>query len=293
MKTDTIFYRIFVTCPTIFFELIDMAPGAADNYHFDSIEVKDFSFRLDGVFIPKEEVPDVPFYFTEVQFQPDEKFYARFFAEIFTYLHKTERVNNWRGVVIYPRRSVESKDVARYRELVHSERVRRIYLDELNPEITSVGLSMVKLIIEPEGTAVPKAQELIKQTRVTEPDTVTQKDLIELIEAIIIYKFKTKSREEIETMLGLGDLRQTRVYQEAKLEGKLEGQLEGKLEGKLEGQLGSVPYMLSLGATVEQIAQALGLDLEMVKQAASQNPSHNSQSQKTRTKTSRSKGKKR
>lgn len=53
-------------------------------------------------------------------------------------------------------------------------------------------------------------------------------------------------------MLGLSDLKQTRVYQEAKLEGKLEGKLE------------AVSFMLSLGGTVEQIAEALELDANLV-----------------------------
>ncbi len=57
-------------------------------------------------------------------------------------------------------------------------------------------------------------------------------------------------------MLGLSDLKQTRVYQEAKLEGKLEGKLE------------AVPFMLSLGGTVEQIAEALGLDVSLVRLVA-------------------------
>jgi predicted transposase/invertase (TIGR01784 family) len=85
-------------------------------------------------------------------------------------------------------------------------------------------------------------------------DAITQRELIQLVETIIVYKFPQKSREEIEQMLGLSDLKQTRVYQEA-----LE---EGKLEGKLE----TVPFMLRLGTTVEQIAQALGLDVEQVRQ---------------------------
>ncbi|MBP5974020.1 Rpn family recombination-promoting nuclease/putative transposase [Brasilonema sp. CT11] len=57
-------------------------------------------------------------------------------------------------------------------------------------------------------------------------------------------------------MLGLSELKQTKVYQEAKQEGKAEGKLEGKLE--------AIPFMLNLGATVEQIAEALGLDVELV-----------------------------
>ncbi|BAZ32813.1 hypothetical protein NIES4074_53200 [Cylindrospermum sp. NIES-4074] len=65
-------------------------------------------------------------------------------------------------------------------------------------------------------------------------------------------------------MLGLNELKQTRVYQEALIEGKTEGKIEGKIEGKLE----AVPFMLNLGATVEQIAEVLGLDVEQVRQVA-------------------------
>ena len=64
------------------------------------------------------------------------------------------------------------------------------------------------------------------------------------------------SWEEIEAMFELSDLKQTKVYQEAKLEGKLEGKLQ------------SVPGLLALGLTVEQIAQALGLSVQQVRQAA-------------------------
>jgi len=76
-----------------------------------------------------------------------------------------------------------------------------------------------------------------------------------LIETIIVYKFTKKSRKEIEAMLGLGDIRQSLVYQEALEEGKLE----------------TVPFMLKLGATVEQIAEALGLKVEDVRKAAQEN----------------------
>ena len=59
-------------------------------------------------------------------------------------------------------------------------------------------------------------------------------------------------RQEIEEMLGLSELKQTRVYQEAKEEGKLE----------------AVPKLLQFGLSVEQVAEALGLEVEQVKQAA-------------------------
>ncbi len=68
-------------------------------------------------------------------------------------------------------------------------------------------------------------------------------------------------------MFGLSDLKQTRVYQEALEEGKLEGKLEAKLEGKQEAKLEAIPKLLALSLTVEQIAQALDLDVIQVQQA--------------------------
>ena len=266
MKTDTIFYRLFQSFPSIFFELINQPPEEANAYQFSSVEVKQLAFRIDGVFLPVSNAPSPPIYFVEVQFQPDKKFYSRFFTEIFLYLDKTELTNNWRGAVVYPTRSVDTGETERYIELLTSQRIRRIYLDELGsiPE-PSIGIETLKLVIEPEESAGTKARKLIDQAREKIADEVAKRELLQLIETIIVYKFPQKSREEIEQMLGLSELKQTRVYQEALEEGKLEGRLEGKLEGKLE----SVPRLLALGLSVEQIAEALGLDVERVRQAAS------------------------
>lgn len=57
-------------------------------------------------------------------------------------------------------------------------------------------------------------------------------------------------------MFSLNDLKQTRVYQEA-----LE---EGRQEAKLE----LVPFLISLGISLEEIAVRLGLELEQVQQAS-------------------------
>ena len=262
MKTDPIFYQIFLEFPGLFFELINQSPELAKVYQFSSVEVKQLSFRLDGVFLPKPEVNE-PIYFVEVQFQVDPNFYSRFFSEIFLYLDQTQLKNDWRGVVIYPNKSVESYQTGRYQELLNLPRVRRIYLDEFDVTESSIGLETIKLVVESEETAVTKAKVLIGQVTEEMTDATQQRDMIQLIETIIVYKFTKKSRKEIEAMLGLGDLRQTRVYQEA-----LE---EGKLEGELKGMLKTVPLMFKLGATAEQIAEALGLKVEDVRKAAQEN----------------------
>ncbi|MFB2836619.1 hypothetical protein [Floridanema evergladense] len=63
-------------------------------------------------------------------------------------------------------------------------------------------------------------------------------------------------------MFSLSELKQTRFYQEAFQEGFQQGLQEGKLA--------TVPRLLELELTVEQIAQALDLDVEQVKKAAEQ-----------------------
>ncbi len=197
--------------------------------------------------------PSSPIYFVEVQFQPDKKLYSRLFTEIFLYLDKTELTNNWRGVVVYPSRNIDVGETQRYIELLTSGRITRIYLDQLDSTPSpSIAIGTVKLVVEPESSAVTKAKELINLAKQQIASEITQREFLELIETIIVYKFPQKSREEIEQMFGFSELKQTKVYQEAKQEGKLE----------------AVPLMLNLGATVEQIAEALELDVELVRLVA-------------------------
>ncbi len=59
-------------------------------------------------------------------------------------------------------------------------------------------------------------------------------------------------------MFGLSELKQTRFYQEAFQEGIEQGELKGKLK--------AVPAMLATGLTVEQVAEALDLSSEEVRQ---------------------------
>ena len=65
-------------------------------------------------------------------------------------------------------------------------------------------------------------------------------------------------------MFGLDELKQTRYFREVAQEVAQQAKLEGKLECKLE----TVPRLLQLGLSVEQIATALELDVELVEQAA-------------------------
>ncbi len=165
MKTDSIFYLLFQDFPNIFFELIGNSPEEVNAYHFSSVEVKQTSFRIDGVFLPIQTTEN-PIYFIEVQFQADGEIYSRLFAEICLYLRQNKPRNDWNAVVLYPTRNVDIGNIKHYREFFTSQRVRRIYLDELG-ELKSlpIGIATIKLIIAAEETAIAQGRELINRTK--------------------------------------------------------------------------------------------------------------------------------
>lgn len=265
MQTDKIFYSLFQTFPSIFSALIGDTTVNINAYQFVSIELKETAFRIDGVFIPTSETTNQPLYFVEVQFQLDPTFYRRLFAEIFLYLRQNESVNFWRAVVIYSQRSLDPQDQQPYQLLLNSSQVQCIYLDELDSAQNSLQVAIVKLIIEREETAVDKGRELILQARQQLADETTTKQIVELIETILLYKFTRLSREELAEMLGIDDeFKKTRMYQSIKEDGLEEGRQEGRQEAKLE----AIPRLLALGLTVEQVAVALDLTVAQVQQAA-------------------------
>ncbi|HEY9802682.1 MAG TPA: Rpn family recombination-promoting nuclease/putative transposase [Leptolyngbyaceae cyanobacterium] len=256
MKTDSIFYRLFQEFPDIFFELIGDSPDLASIYQVSSVEVKQTSFRIDGVFVPTVD-EEQPIYFVEVQFQADERIYSRIFAEICLYLRQNEPSNDWGAVILYPSRNVDTGDIKHYREFFISQRVKRIYLDELTDATElPIGLATVKLIVASEDTTIIQARELIERTRLEINSAAKQQELLQFIETILLYKLPTISREELEEMFSLSDLRNTRYFQDV------------FQEGERSGKLKAVPAMLAAGLTIEQVAQALDLTVEDVQQAA-------------------------
>lgn len=268
MKTDSIFYRLFQELPGIFFELIGNPPQTAEDYKFSSIEIKQTTFRIDGVFLPTQGQEN-PIYFVEVQFQTDAEIYSRLISEICLYLRQNKPKNSWRGVVIYPNRSLDIADINNYSEFFTSNRVTRIYLNELGETASlPVGIATMKLVVDEEETAITSARQLIERTQQEINIEPQRRQLLELIETILVYKFPTMSREEIEGMFGLSDLKQTRVYQE----GKEEGKQEGKQEGAREEKFRMIPLLLRLGLSFEEMAKELGLSLEEVQQEIQKQP---------------------
>jgi predicted transposase/invertase (TIGR01784 family) len=231
------------------FELLGQPANLAENYSFDSVEIKQVGFRLDGVLLPKLDAVDQTVIFLEVQFQKDTTFYHRFIAEIHLFLKLNPSTFDWKAVVIFPRRSIEPPDFRLFRNLIHSDQVYRIYLEDLKAcSDGTIGLDLMRLIVARKKDAVSQAKDLLSRTRqraVTEPQLNV---IIGLVETVIIYKFPKLGREEIEKMLGLSDLKETKVY----LEGRTE-EARSLILRQLTRRLGTLPV------TVEAQVQALAL----------------------------------
>ncbi|MFN3562265.1 MAG: Rpn family recombination-promoting nuclease/putative transposase [Chloroherpetonaceae bacterium] len=224
MKTDNLFYHIFNDLPEAFFALIGLPESEARGYVFKSVELKQAAFRIDATFQPKDEAR--PMYFVEVQFQRDEKFYRRFFAETVLYLHQYE-VHDWRGVVIFPNQKIEPS-FKNYEEFIESGRVRRIYLDQLpKTEPLFPQLEIFRVMIADE-------QETLKTVKAILSETGSK--FWEILEKILASKFSNLTREEIEKMLKLEtNLMKTRYYRQAREEAIKEGRKEGLEQGLQEG----------------------------------------------------------
>ena len=265
MKTDSLFYLLFQSAPGILLELLGK-PYSSD-YEYQAVEVKEVAFRFDGVMRPAIESAEQPTIFVEVQFQLDEYFYHRFFAEIFLFLRKNPDVEHWQAIVLFEKRSRETTRQQPFRSLLDSSQVQILYLSDLQEEaFDSLELSVLQLIVVDQNLAVEKAKQIISRAEASNSLYLSRAQILELVETIIVYKFPLLTREVVTNMLMIDELKQTRVYKDALEGGKQEGREEGKQEGqrvlmmKLLGQrLGNLPE-----AVASQIGSLQSEQLEML-----------------------------
>jgi predicted transposase/invertase (TIGR01784 family) len=108
MRRDTIFYKLFKQFPGLLFDLVDEPPPAAEKYQFESVEVKETAFRIDGVFLPPDDAVSKVVFFVEVQFQKDEDLYSRFLSELALFeRYRSVRFDDWFGIIIFGSRNLE------------------------------------------------------------------------------------------------------------------------------------------------------------------------------------------
>ena len=177
-------------------------------------------FRIDGLFKPTESNPEHPLIFVEVQYQPDNDFYGRFFSETALYCYRQKTARPWLALVIYPSRPVEKAASIEFKPFMDLPQLQRIYLEDYQNQLAiTPALSLIQLIASDPQQTITLAQTLTKQRESLSADALN------FIETVLVYKLPHLSREDIKTMLALNDieLKQTRFYQEIAEEERQEG----------------------------------------------------------------------
>ncbi len=225
------------------------------SYSFQSVEIKDLSFRFDGV-LAKADFSE-KFYFVEVQFQKDERLFRRVFAEIMLYLYQQNLPTNWRAIVIFPQRSTDAgvpEDLAEY---LASERLKVVYLDEVSDELLQeFPLSLLNIFTAKSNekdvtTAVQQA--IVQQTALL--DDI---DFMRFLKRLLSEKLPHLNYKEIAAMFEpmLTPFEETRYYKDLQ---------EMKQQVEQQKQEAIAHRMLRMGFSLEQVAEATELTIDEVR----------------------------
>jgi predicted transposase/invertase (TIGR01784 family) len=264
MKSDSLFYTYFQILPEALLLLAGehIDPETAAQYRFQSVEIKDLAFRLDGVLALPEFQGQ--YFFVEVQYQKDVHLYRRIFAEIMMFLHQNRPEGKWRVVVIFPKRSIDAGVPHDYEEYLASERLKIVYLNELASELLeNFPLNLLQILA---AKSTPDAVSEAARRVLTSPMNAEKRnDVVRLVRGIIAAKLPTITFEEIRAMIEptFSELENTQYYRDIKA---MEEQFlqRGLEKGQRRNQEATALRLLNSGATVEYTVEITGLTLEEV-----------------------------
>jgi predicted transposase/invertase (TIGR01784 family) len=265
MKRDSLFFELFRDLPRGFFDAIGRSDVDPRQYELRSIESKESAVRLDEVFLPRTRAAG-PAYIWEAQCYRASTVYANLLSKIGRFLEHGDPSQEWVAVVIYPTRSLEQKNLSPYRCLLNSDQMVRVYLDELPASETDhLELGILNLIAVGPDEALRKARQLVPRVRSSRLSAEFRRLVIQFIETVIVHQFPKMSREEVERMLQVTDVRETRVFQEALEEGLEKGLEKGREEGREEATVSLATQLLRRGDSVAAVAELTGLSVAKVR----------------------------
>jgi predicted transposase/invertase (TIGR01784 family) len=104
IASDKLFYWLFQHQPDRILPLLPDLPPDASGYTFSSPVLKEREYRLDGLFLPPPERPELPALILEAQMAADTGFLRRLYAETARLLQQEPTIHHWRVVVLCPSR---------------------------------------------------------------------------------------------------------------------------------------------------------------------------------------------
>jgi predicted transposase YdaD len=256
VASDKLFCWLFQQQPDRILPLLPDLPADASGYRFSAPVLKEREYRLDGLFLPSPERPELPALILEAQMAADAGFLRRLYAETARLLQQEPGIEGWRVVVLCPSRQLNFGDPAPLAEFVE-QRVQWIELLPAAANPTAPALAQALALLLQSEQELPATSSAIR-ARVAGSSQAAEID--DVIASILIARFNGRSIQELCAMGGitLDDFTQSVAYREifGRGEAKVTLRLLSRRCGPLSAEQESVIRSLPL-ERLEALAEAL------------------------------------
>jgi predicted transposase YdaD len=195
--------------------------------------LKEREYRLDGLFLPPPERPELPVLILEAQMAADAGFLRRLYAETARLLQQEPAIERWRVVVLCPSRELHFGDPAPVAEFVE-QRVQWIELLPAAANPTAPALVQALALLLQSEQELPATSAALR-ARVAGSRQAAEID--DVIAAILVARFNGRSILELCAMGGitLDDFTQSIAYREIFGQGEAQGEARGVALGEARG----------------------------------------------------------
>jgi predicted transposase YdaD len=225
VASDKLFYWLFQQHAERLQPLVAALLPRMDGYVFSAPVLKEREYRLDGLFLPPADQPELPALILEAQMAADPGFLLRLNAETARLLQQQDRqgraIRQWQVVVICPSRDLNLGDPTPVQEFVD----RRVVWIELQPERLPPSAPPLQkalaMLLLPEDQ-LPACSKAI---RAEAAGTGLAAEIDDVIAAILLSRFNGRTVPEICAMGGItvDDFTSSVAYREIFGQGEQKG----------------------------------------------------------------------
>ena len=234
VASDKLFYWLFQQRAERLQPLVASLLPQMEGYVFSAPVLKEREYRLDGLFLPPVDQPELPTLILEAQMAADPDFLLRLNAETGCLLQQQQRqgrpIRQWQVVVICPSRQLNFGDPTPVQEFVQRRVVWIELLSERLPPAAPPLQRALGMLLLPEAQ-LPACSAVV---RAEAAGTSLETEIDDVIAAILVSRFSGRTVPEICAMGGITveDFSRSVAYREIFGLGRQEGHQEGRQEGR-------------------------------------------------------------
>jgi predicted transposase YdaD len=203
VASDKLFYWLFQQHAERLQPLVAALLPRMDGYGFSAPVLKEREYRLDGLFLPPADQPELPVVILEAQMAADPDFLLRLNAETGRLLQQQQRqgrpIRHWQVVVICPSRELHFGDPTPVREFVERRVVWIELLSERLPPTAPPLQRALGMLLLPEE----QLPDCSKAIRAEVAGTSLDAEIDDVIAAILVSRFSGRTVPEICAMGGI------------------------------------------------------------------------------------------